>query len=347
MLPWQRKMAGAIDEHVLDSELLRDNPLGDPHQRPLWVYRPPGYEDSDQPLPVVYVIQGYTGHLAMWRNRTPFRQPFPELADALFAREEAPPVLVVYVDAWTAYGGSQFVDSPGTGRYLSYLCDEVVPWVDAHYRTIADRDHRAITGKSSGGYGAMVLPMLRPDVFGALSTHAGDALFDVCYRADFPRLARILRDSYDGSIEAFRTDFRTRLPMTRRTDGDLIMIYGVAAAYSADEDGTVRLPFDAYGRVVPEVWERWLSLDPVMMAAEPSFAPALRSLRAVWIDAGTSDEFYLDVGAGAFHDAIRAAGVTDDRIHFELFDAGHGGIEYRYPLALSWLAHRLTDQRRH
>ena len=135
MLPWSADLAGRIDEHVFASELLRTNPLGDPHERPLWVYLPPGYDDEPaRAYPSVYVIQGYTGHVAMWANRGPFRQPFPETADAVFASGEAPPAIVVYVDAWTAYGGSQFVDSPGTGRYHSYLCDEVVPWVDARYQ---------------------------------------------------------------------------------------------------------------------------------------------------------------------------------------------------------------------
>jgi hypothetical protein len=52
--------------------------------------------------------------------------------DRIIASREASPCIVVYVDAWTAYGGSQFVDSPGTGRYHMYLCDEIVPFVDAH-----------------------------------------------------------------------------------------------------------------------------------------------------------------------------------------------------------------------
>ena len=124
MLPWSADLAGRIDEHVISSELLRGNPLGDPNERPLLVYLPPGYDDDpDRRYPCVYVIQGYTGHVAMWRNRSAFRQPFPEAADAVFARGEAPPAIVVYVDAWTGYGGSQFVDSPGTGRYHSYLGD--------------------------------------------------------------------------------------------------------------------------------------------------------------------------------------------------------------------------------
>ncbi len=187
MLPWSAELAGRIDEQVITSELLRANPLGDPCERPVWVYLPPGYDDEPtRSYPSVYVIQGYTGHVAMWRNRSAYRQPFPETADAVFAGGQAPPAIVVYVDAWTAYGGSQFVDSPGTGRYHSYLCDEVVPWVDGRYRTAADAAHRAIMGKSSGGFGAMITPMLRPDLFGALATHAGDSLYELCYVPDRP-----------------------------------------------------------------------------------------------------------------------------------------------------------------
>jgi hypothetical protein len=343
VLPWSAELAGRLGEHVITSDLLRGNPLGDPHERPLLVYVPPGYDDEPgRRYPAVYVIQGYAGHVEMWQNRTAFRQPFTETADALFARDEAPPAIVVYVDAWTTYGGSQFVDSPGTGRYHSYLCDEVVPWVDAHYRTLASRDHRAISGKSSGGYGAMITPMLRPDVFGALATHAGDALFDVCYRPDFPKVARQLRDFYDGSIGKFLADFHGRIPGTKDTDVHLMETYGYSAAYSADDNGIVRLPFDDTGAVIPEIWARWLSRDPVLMAAEPEYAEALRSLKYLWIDAGKKDEFHLDAGAVAFRRAIEAAGVPGDAVHFELFDGGHFGIEYRYPLALAWLAERLT-----
>ncbi|WP_236003939.1 alpha/beta hydrolase [Nonomuraea antri] len=310
MLPWSAELAGRLDHHVVDSTLLRGNPLGDPHERPLMVYVPPGYEDSaaGRIYPTIYVLQGYTGHIGMWWNRAPFRQPFPELADALFAQGDVPPAIVVFVDAWTSLGGSQFLDSPATGRYHSYLRDEIVPWVDARYRTVADRDHRAVTGKSSGGYGAMVTAMLAPDVFGALATHAGDALFEVSARPAFPSLARRLRDMYEGSYEKFLTDFRGRLAGTRDGDLELLEMYAYAAAYSADEDGTVRLPFDATGVAVPEVWARWLAKDPVVMAGQPLYAEALRSMRAIWVDSGDRDEYFLDFGATAFRDAVRAAG---------------------------------------
>ena len=341
MLPTSSELAGHIDEHVLSSGLLAGNPLGDPHERPLWVYLPPGYDDEPgRRFPAVYVIQGYGGQLGMWRNRAPYRQSFPEAADAVFAAGQAPAAIVVYVDAWTAYGGSQFVDSPATGRYHSYLCDEVVPWVDGHYRTLADAAHRAIMGKSSGGFGAMITPMLRPDLFGALATHAGDALYEMCYLPEFGRAARLLRE-YDGDIWRWWDDFRSRVSFTREADRPLLSLLGVSACFSAREDGTVDLPFDpATGVLLPEVWQRWLDWDPVRMA--PRYAGALLAQRAIWIDAGSRDDYYLDLGAAAFRAALRDVGVADEKIRFELFDATHAAIEYRYPLSLGWLCQRIA-----
>ncbi len=341
MLPWSAELAGRIEDQVISSDLLRGNPLGDPHERPVLVYLPPGYDaEPARRYPAVYVIMGYTGHVAMWRNRSPFRQPFLETADQVFATGAAPPAIVVYVDAWTSYGGSQYVDSPGTGRYHSYLCDEVVPWVDARYRTAADRSHRAIAGKSSGGFGAMITPMLRPDLFGSLATHAGDALYELCYLRDFGDCVRMLRE-YDGDIFRWWAEFTARTAFTRKADQTLLGVLGVAACFSASQDGTPELPFDPRTGVLREqVWQRWLDWDPVRMV--PRYPAALRSLESIWIDAGTADDYYLDIGAEAFRAALAAAGVADEVIRFELFDATHAAIDYRYPMSLAWLCRRMS-----
>jgi S-formylglutathione hydrolase FrmB len=275
----------------------------------------------------------------MWRNRSALRRNFPELADALFAAGEAPPCLIVWVDCWTSIGGSQFLDSPATGRYHTYLCDEVVPFVDQSYRTLDAPEHRGIMGKSSGGYGAMVTPMLRPDLFGGLATHAGDALFEACYLPDMRAAARALRDNYEGSFERFWEDLGGRPAFSKESDAVLLNLWCMAACYSADEDGTVRLPCDPLtSEIDDEVWARWLRRDPVRMV--PRHAQALRGMRAIYIDAGKRDEWFLDLGAEAFRRALEDIGVTD--VRFELFDAGHGGIEYRYPIAVKYLAERLS-----
>jgi S-formylglutathione hydrolase FrmB len=339
-MPSTERPRGRFEQHTVSSPALRDNPLGDPAERPVWVYLPPGYaDDPERRYPAIYVIQGMTGQVQMWWNKTAFRPTYPQLVDDLFGGSEAPPpAIVVLVDAFTSYGGSQFLNSPGTGRYLDYLCDDVVGYVDATFRTRPDRDSRGLTGKSSGGYGAMVVPMLRPDVFAALASHCGDALFEFCYLPEFPVVVRALRDHYDGSYENFWADFRKRVAWTKPHDEQLVNTYCMAACYSAEPIGAVTLPFDLpSGRLREDVWARWLDVDPVRMAAR--YGEALRSMRGIYLDAGTSDEYYLDLGAQAFAGELDKLGVS---YQLELFDAGHGRIEWRYPLALRYLAERLA-----
>jgi hypothetical protein len=180
--------------------------------------------------------------------------------------------------------------------------------------------------------------MLREDLFGGLATHAGDALFEACYLPDFRASVRALRDDYGGSFERFWEDFQSRPAFSKESDHHLLNDWCMAACYSTDPDGTVRLPYDpATGELLPEVWERWLALDPVRMV--PHHAEALRSMRGIYIDAGKRDEWFLDLGAEAYRRALQEIGVTD--VSFELFDAGHMAIEYRYPLGLRYLAERL------
>jgi Putative esterase len=339
--PWERPMHGTLDRLVVESELLADNPPGDPARRPLYVYRPPGVElDHPRPLPSVYVIQGYTGQLDMWLNRVAFEPTMIERIDAMFAAGECPDAIVGFVDCWTTYGGSQFLNSTSLGRYQDYLCDETVEFVDGRYPTAADRDRRGLTGKSSGGYGAMVVPMLRPDVFGALASHAGDALFEACYLAGFPETVRTLRDDFEGSYDVFFERLAKADHMDWEKWGSPLETYGYAAAYSPDpaNPGKALLPFDiATGRQLDDVWAQWLEWDPVRLA--PGHADALRSMRRIYLDAGRSDEFFLDLGAQAFAAELDSLGVEHT---LELFDGKHGGLTYRYPGAIRELVLALT-----
>jgi len=338
MKPWKRELAGRLDELEITSKLLEGNRRGDPHVRPLWVYTPPEAKVAGKKLPAIYLLQGWTGQVDMWRNRAGLRPNPIELFDELFASGAAPPAILVFVDAWTSWGGSQFLDSPALGKYHSYLCEEVVAFVDARYPTLAAREHRGLTGKSSGGYGAMVTAMLRPDLFGAFATHAGDALFEVCYAPNFPRTVRTLRDEYGGSFERFLADHAKRPAFSKKSDMDLLNDWSMASCYSSDDDGTVHVPYDLEtGERNPDVWQRWLDWDPVYMA--PRKREALRSMRGIYIDSGKRDEWYLDLGAAAFHREVRAAGAKD--VFFELFDATHMAIEYRYPGAIKYLSKHL------
>ncbi len=320
---------------MVESEILAGNPLGDPSRRPLYVYSSPGVVDGTATeVASVYLTQGFAGQLDKWLARTSFEPTTIERFDALFSGPEndCPDAVLVFVDAWTSLGGSQFLNSPGTGDYMDYICDEIVPFVDSLHPTAASPARRAITGKSSGGYGAMVLPMLRPDVFGALASHAGDALFEVCYLPDFGRAARALRDHFGGSVENFLGEFRSGVAFDWGRHGVLLNVYAMAAAYSPDPErpGRVLLPFDpSTGRLDEDVWALWLEHDPVRMA--PRHAQALRGLRRIYLDAGRADEYLLDLGAQAFSAELDGLGVEHT---LELFDGGHSGISHRYPAAI-------------
>lgn len=335
--------AGAFTRERVASAALAGNPLGDPAERTMWVYTPPGYEQANRRYPTIYFLHGYLGRVDAYWNWVGWRPTVPQLIDELFAQPEVEPAIVVLVDAWTKIGGSQYLNSPATGRYLDYLAEDIVAAVDERYRTIADRDHRALAGKSSGGYGAMVATMLRPDVFGGFASHSGDCGFEQAYLFDVSACARALRDLYDGSWERFFDDFYSRpARILQASDPDhvLINIYAMAAAYSGEADGTVSLPFDERTmQFRDDVWRRWQALDPVRMVATK--LDELRSLNAIWLDAGRRDDYYLDLGAQAI-----SAQLAESKIEhsFELFEGFHAGVQHRYPLGLRFLAERLGGE---
>ena len=341
--PWDRSLAGSLDRLVVKSEVLESNPLGDPALRPLYVYRPPGWgPDSDRRLPSIYLLQGFFGQLDEWLARHPPAPTMIERLDAMFAAGDCPPAAIVFVDAWTSRGGSQFLNSTSTGRYLDYLCDEVVPFVDWRYPTLAAREHRGVSGTSSGGYGAMVISMLKPELFGALASHAGDALFECCYQPLFPVAARMLRDHFDGSWEVFHE----RAVATDELDGErfavLFAAYGMACAYTPDPEqpGEALVPFEvSTGRLIDDLWARWLTLDPVRMAE--GNAGALASMRRIYLDAGRQDEFFLDLGAQAFSNELSRLGIEHS---LELFEGTHGATRRRYPGAIRELVLALGER---
>jgi enterochelin esterase-like enzyme len=342
--PWGRQLGGAVDRYVVDSAVLAGNPLGDPARRPLYVYRAPGIERrSDDPepfaydVPVIVVLQAYLNQADRWFNRETFEPTMFERLDTLFSGGAVDPAVVVFADAWTSLGGAQFINSPGVGRYSDYICDEVVPFVEREYPVAREARGRGVAGHSSGGYGAAINAMLRPDVFGAFSSRAGDALFGVSMQPEFPQAAKILRDAFDGSIDRFVAAFTARESFDYGRFGVVLMLYAAAASYSPGLDGRPELPFDPRtGATIPGVFERWLGWDPVELAADR--VEALRGMRRIHLEAGRGDEANLDLANQAFSDELTRLKVPHS---FELFDGGHGGTGHRLPGQIAALVEAL------
>ena len=186
---------------------------------------------------------------------------------------ECRPVVVPMPDCWTAYGGSQFIDSAGTGDYMTYLCDELVPFVDERFAHVAERDARAVQGKSSGGYGALVLPMLRPDLWGGLGRRLRRRGVRVLLPARLPaRLGGAARARLDRGFWAGCSPTRARRtpssPRSTRSRWPPVTRPGPTASPSCrsrQADGSLR----------EDVWERWLALGPGADARRPHRGPAL------------------------------------------------------------------------
>jgi S-formylglutathione hydrolase FrmB len=302
---------------------------------------PPGYDERPEARwPAVYLLRGHGGQVDMWANRRAMSPTFLEELDANLAHASAPAPIVVLVDGWTSWGGAQYLDTPAIGRYSTYLSTDVVAWVDAEYRTVASPAGRAIVGHSSGGYGALVNALVRPDVWGGVGSHAGDALFEGPYLPDIAAAARTLTMDYDGSWDGWWADVRARGLLTKDGDHALLNIWCMAACYSPEADGSVTLPMEPDGRLRPDVWQRWLAWDPVRMI--PEYGDVVRGWRAVWIDAGSRDEVYLDNGARAVRAALAHAGVPDERIGFEIHGGRHGSQEGRFLMSVAFFAERLA-----
>ena len=333
-------MRGSLERGWLDSPALAGNPLGDPARRELLVYLPPGYGAGGRRYPAVYFLHGFGSGVGSWTSFSGFVPTVPERLDRLVAEGVIPPCLGVFVDGWTALGGTQWIDSEAVGRYGTYVARDVVAHVDGAFRTVPDRLARAVAGRSSGGYGALVMGRSHGDVFAHLAAHCADACFEYCYLPDLPKAAAALL-AHGDAAEWYAAMLR-RAAETRPAGEDFTTtsVLAMAAHYSPRPGSPLglELPFEpATGRLREEVWARWLEHDPVRFV--PRSAAAFRELASVWIDCGTRDEFHLRWGARMVAEALAAAGV--EHVHEE-YEGGHFGTSYRYEASLAWLVPRLS-----
>jgi enterochelin esterase-like enzyme len=292
------------------------------------VYLPPQY-DQKRRFPVVMLLApfGATNHsIAAW---SPWKPNAIELFDELLAAGKSRPAILVLPDCFNRWGGSQFIDSEGTGRYQTYLADEVFPYVDASFRTIPEREARAVAGRSSGGFGALRLGMDRPDVVSVIGSHAGDAAFEVSLRPMLTSAAIAI--DLAGGLRAFADEVPVSGPQNA-TQFDAIFILAASAAYSPDSTAFpfAQIPVEfATGELRNDVWAKWLEQDPLQRIV--GSGAALRKMSLIYIDAGNRDEHGLHFAARMLTNALAQRGLP---VHYEEYEGGHRGTSWRYEVSL-------------
>jgi S-formylglutathione hydrolase FrmB len=327
-------MPGTVVVETVESRALAGNALGDPVTRHVGVWLPPSYGSApERRYPVVYWLAGYAATGEMLFQDNPWRPGLGQRLDRLVHAGTLGELIVVAPDGFTRWGGSQYLDSPVSGGYETHLVRELVPEIDRRFRTQPTREARGVGGASSGGFGALILAMRHPELFSAVASHAGDMYFELSMLPEFPAAARTLRRH--GGIDGFLAHFDKAV--THRADEfSTIMILALAAAYSpeATRPRGIALPFDEEtGEIDQAVWQRWKAWDPIEMVA--THAEALRSMKLIFLDAGTRDEHALDLGARILVGRLRALGIP---FHHEEFDDGHRGTAYRYDVSLPLIA---------
>jgi enterochelin esterase-like enzyme len=345
-----------------DSKILRGNPLGDPHVRKLAVWLPPQYNEGasrgkGQRFPVLYDLVGFTGsglaHVG-WKN---FSENVPERAARLTHEKKMGPAIFVFPDCFTALGGNQYVNSSAIGDYADYLTREIVPFVDKEFRTLASRDHRGCFGKSSGGYGAILHGMRYASTWGAIADHSGDSYFEFVYGHDWPNtlnelskyratpvkpgaidVTRIEKGADagldDGRVQRF-LEAMWKKPKLSQAEGHCIMNLCMAATYDPDPKAPngFRLPFNLEtGEAIPDRWKKWRENDPVNLVAK--YRKSLASLRGIYIDCGSRDQFHIHYGTRILSKRLHEAGI--DHL-YEEFDDNHSDVDYRMDVSLPFL----------
>lgn len=332
---------GRIEEIVVDSTALRGNGLGDPSVRTVAVYLPEGYDESDGDYPLFVDLAAFTSSGLKRLAWTAFGESVPQRIDRLVAADAMGPVVVAFPDAFTSLGGNQYVDSPILGRWETFVAEELVPALEARFRVRTDPRQRAVYGKSSGGYGALVQGMRHAERWGAIACHSADMGFEWTCLRDFPTVLDALA-RHGGDVERFVRAF-AESPKVRGDQLHVLMSLAMAASYAPDLDAPlgVRLPVDAHTcEVDAEGWARWLAHDPVHMVHDARCRENLASLRGVFFDCGRRDQYLLHYGARTLARKLAAYGIAHA---YDEFDDDHSSIDYRLDVSLPWLYSTLVE----
>lgn len=331
--------SGRIVEIEIDSPALADNRLGDPTRRTVAVYLPADYHDTDEHYPLLVDLAAFTSSGLKRLAWTAFGPSVPQRIDRLIAEGRMGPVIVAFPDAFTSLGGNQYIDSEAMGRWEQFIVDDLLPALEREFRVLPGPNNRAVYGKSSGGYGALVQGLRHAEQWTAVACHSGDMGFDHVYRRDFPVTVGVL--ARHGGIAGFLEHVK-RAESLRGEDFSTLMSLAMGATYDPDPEAThgVRLPVDLYTcALIPERWDAWLRHDPVHLVEEASARANLESLRKVFFDCGRRDQYFLHYGARQLSQALQRHGV---RHVYEEFDGTHSGIDHRLDVSLPLLYGAIT-----
>jgi len=288
-------------EHIrVHGASLEGNLEGDAVDRDVIVFLPPGYSTGSQRYPVVYALHGYSIGAEQWTHEI----HVPQTIEGAFA-QGAREMIVVLPDAKTVHNGSMYSSSVTTGDFERFIAQDVVSYIDSHYRTIAERTSRGLVGHSMGGYGATRIGIKHPEVFGSLYI-----MSPCCLSARVPGEKG---EELEKAVAAMKAPSDSaNLPFFTRAQ------LASAAAWSPDPRNPplyLDLP-TKNGVPQPEILAKWAANAP--LAFVDQYVGNLRQYRAIAMDVGDQDGLRVD--AGKLHDVLDKYAIPNT---FQVYPGTH------------------------
>ena len=268
---------GTVEHIKVHGKLLEGNLEGDSPDRDVSIYLPPSYKkNAKQRYPVIYMLHGYTDSDDKWMGPTKHWINLPSVIDKALAAKESREFIVVMPNGFTRYHGSMYSNSVTTGDWEDFIAQELVAYVDSHYRTIASADSRGLAGHSMGGYGAMRIGMKHPEIFSAiyLQSPCCMAAPDVQINVAFLEEAAAVKDFHDIA----KVEFLSRVMLAS------------AAAWSPNPNNPplyLDLPWKD-GKSQPDIALKWAANAPLVEVDE--YVTNLKRLHGLAFDAGDKDQ---------------------------------------------------------
>lgn len=308
-----------------ESQSLKENPLSDPYIRKHFVLLPkkPGAYKC------VFYLSGFAGDGFKNFNFKSFESNLIQDLDEWTGLEAISSHIYVFVNAWTSWGGSQFINSEGCGNYEDMLVKDLVPSLQQELKDYEITSF-ALLGGSSGGYGALHLASRHPELFKDCLAIAPDSHFEVSLKPEiyhaFPDI-----ENQGGVFEFYKKLKKREHKTNTRSFFSMVNVLAMASCYSkVDENKMPVLPLEREGEFDQELWCEWLKKDPVFFLRER--IENLKKLQTLFLSVGEFDQFLLQFGSRRIRSLL-----LENKVDFvyEEFKGNHFDIGTRRKKALS------------
>jgi enterochelin esterase family protein len=314
---------------TVSSKTIADFPMGDCATRQIPICLPNNYDPKrSEPYPVIFQLVGYGSHPDKFMfTSSMFERPMATRYREAMANKTMPEAIIAFPDCGSKLGGSQYINSSTLGHYMDFLCDAIIPAVDEAYHTHKHRDYRAITGHSSGGYGAMVTAMLRPDCFAQMASSAGDCFFEALFMPLITPTLIAIKQA--GDIKTFVKKFLNDNKPGRKGNFEAMMMLAMAPCFAPNKDvNTIfgDLFFSTKdGTIRDDIWQQYLAWDPVYMVKH--HVDAMAQMNLIRLDCGISDPYGMQWGQRQIANFLQEEGIA---VELNEYSGGHNHQSPRF-----------------